>query len=150
MYKRQNIAGTYQHFGLALKDAFFQVGSIITTTGYSTVNFDLWPSFSKGILLLLMLVGGSAGSTAGGIKVIRVLTLFKLIKREIAKIFHPRAYVPVKVDKKVVPDDTLSSITSFLALYLLILVPVSYTHLQFDLGLSATDLQHQHQLAGHA
>ncbi len=117
-----NIAGTYQHFGLALKDAFFQVGSIITTTGYSTVNFDLWPSFSKGILLLLMLVGGSAGSTAGGIKVIRVLTLFKLIKREIAKIFHPRAYVPVKVDKKVVPDDTLSSITSFLALYLLILV----------------------------
>ncbi len=116
-----NIAGAYEHFGLALKDAFFQVGSIITTTGYSTVDFDLWPAFSKGILVLLMLIGGSAGSTAGGIKVIRVLSLSKLIKREVAKIFHPRAYVPVKVDKKVVSDDTLISITSFLVLYLLLL-----------------------------
>ena len=117
-----NIVGSYQNVGLALKDAFFQVGSLITTSGFSTVNFDLWPAFSKAILLLVMLVGGSAGSTAGGIKAIRVLALFRLIKREVAKVLHPRAYLPVKIDKKVVSDDTLGGITSFFALYMLLLV----------------------------
>lgn len=117
-----NIAGNYQHLGLALKDAFFQVGSIITTTGYSTVDFDAWPTFSKAILFLLMFVGGCAGSTAGGMKSIRILALLKLIKREVAKIFHPRAYLPVKVDKKVLADDTITSITSFFALYVIVFV----------------------------
>lgn len=117
-----NIVGSYQNVGLALKDAFFQVGSLITTSGFSTVNFDLWPAFSKAILLLIMLVGGSAGSTAGGIKAIRVLALFRLIKREVAKVLHPRAYLPVKIDKKVVSDATLGGITSFFVLYMLLLV----------------------------
>lgn len=114
------LATSYTSLRGAFKDSFFQVGSIITTTGYSTVDFDLWPSFSKGILLLLMFIGGSAGSTAGGLKVIRILILLKLIKKEIAKIFHPRAIVPIKVNGKTVSSDVISSIGSFMALYFLI------------------------------
>lgn len=115
-----NIYRQYNNIGLAFKDAFFQVGSIITTTGYATANFNAWPTFSKSILFLLMFLGGCAGSTAGGIKSIRILTLFKLVKREISKILHPRAYIQVKVDKKPLNDDVLTGITSFFALYILI------------------------------
>ncbi len=113
---------SYNNMGLAFRDSFFQVGSIITTTGYSTVDFDLWPSFSKGILLLLMFIGGSAGSTAGGMKVIRILVMFKLIKREIIKIFHPRAMIPIKTNDKIMPNETVAGIYSFIALYLIIFV----------------------------
>lgn len=110
----------YGSLGLSFKDAFFQVSSIITTTGYSTTDFNLWPSFSKAILVLLMFVGGSAGSTAGGMKVIRILILFKLIKREVLKIFHPRAIIPIKVNGKVIQNETIASINSFMALYIFI------------------------------
>ncbi|MDR7871115.1 MAG: TrkH family potassium uptake protein [Tissierellaceae bacterium] len=111
---------SYSSVGLAFRDSFFQVGSIMTTTGYSTVDFDLWPSFSKGILLILMVIGGSAGSTAGGTKVIRILVLFKLIKRETTKIFHPRAVIPLKDNGKTISDETVVSICSFMALYVII------------------------------
>ncbi|MGO1468766.1 MAG: TrkH family potassium uptake protein [Tissierella sp.] len=104
----------------SLRDSFFQVSSIITTTGYSTADFNLWPSFSKGILLILMLIGGSAGSTAGGIKVIRILVMFKLIKREILKIFHPRAVIPIKNDGHTLSNDVIAGIYSFIALYIVI------------------------------
>ena len=112
----------YHNIGLALRDAFFQVSSIITTTGYATADFDKWPTFSKTILFLLMFVGGCAGSTGGGITSIRILVLLKLIKREISKIFHPRAVIPVKIGDKVVPNDVVASITSFFALYMAIFV----------------------------
>ena len=111
---------SYNSIGLALKDSFFQVGSIITTTGYSTTDFDLWPSFSKAILFLLMFIGGCAGSTAGGSKVIRVLVLLKLIKREILKIFHPRAIRPIKINGKIMSDETIESINAFMSLYIII------------------------------
>lgn len=110
----------YGNFFLSLRDSFFQVSSLITTTGYSTADFDLWPSFSKGILVMLMLVGGSAGSTAGGIKVIRILVMFKLIKREILKIFHPRAIIPIKNDGHVLSNEVVAGIYSFIALYIVI------------------------------
>lgn len=112
----------YNTIGISLRDSFFQVSSIITTTGYSTANFDLWPSFSKGILLLLMFIGASAGSTAGGMKVIRILVMLKLIRREIEKMFHPRAILPVKINNKVMANETVAGINSFVALYLLIFV----------------------------
>lgn len=112
----------YGSLGLSFRDSYFQVGSIITTTGYSTADFDLWPSFSKGILFLLMFIGASAGSTAGGMKVIRILVMFKLIKREFIKIFHPRAVVPIKVNGEPVPRDVVESICGFLGLYLFIFV----------------------------
>ena len=111
----------YNTIELSFRDAFFQVSSIITTTGYSTSNFDIWPSFSKAILVLLMFIGGSAGSTAGGMKVIRILVLFKLIKREILKIFHPKAVIPIKINGKVMPNETIASINSFMSLYLVII-----------------------------
>lgn len=112
----------YHDIGLSLRDSFFQVSSIITTTGYATVDFDKWPTFSKGILFLLMFVGGCAGSTGGGMKNIRILVLLKLIKREFAKIFHPRAVIPIKTGDKVVPNETVASISSFFILYIIIFV----------------------------
>lgn len=113
---------SYQRLGIAFRDSFFQVSSIITTTGYATADFDLWPSFSKGILFMLMFVGGCAGSTSGGMKVIRILIWLKLIKREVGKLFHPRAVLPIKVNGKVVPNETIAGINSFIALYLVIFV----------------------------
>jgi trk system potassium uptake protein TrkH len=113
---------SYSSTKLAFRDSFFQVGSIITTTGYSTANFDIWPTFSKAILLLLMFIGGSAGSTAGGMKVIRILITIKLIKREVLKIFHPRAVIPVKLNDKTLPNETIAGINSFTGLYVIIFV----------------------------
>jgi len=114
-----NLNGTYTSFENALSHSFFQVSSIITTTGYSTTNFDLWPDFSKMILFILMFVGGSAGSTAGSIKVIRLVILFKLVKREIAKILHPRAILPIQVGGKMLSSDVIASVSGFFFLYLL-------------------------------
>ncbi len=110
----------YNNMALSFRDAFFQVSSVITTTGYSTVDFDKWPTFSKSILFLLMFIGGCAGSTAGGIKGIRILVLFKLIKREISKILHPRAVIPIKVGGRTLSNETVASIASFFILYIII------------------------------
>lgn len=112
----------YKNIGLALRDAFFQVGSIITTTGYATTDFDKWPTFSKSILFLLMFVGGCAGSTGGGIKNIRILVLFKLVKREFSKILHPRAVIPIKTNGEILSNETVVSIASFFVLYIFIFV----------------------------
>lgn len=112
----------YGSFKLILRDAFFQSSSIITTTGYSIVNFNKWPSFSKGILLILMMIGGSAGSTAGGIKVVRILIMFKLIKRQIIKIFHPRAILPIKINGKSISDEIISGVYAYLGLYIITIV----------------------------
>jgi len=109
-------------FFITMRDSFFQVASIMTTTGFSTVDYEQWPSFSKLILFFLMFIGGSAGSTAGGMKVIRILIILKLIKREVSKIFHPRALIPIKVGGKVVSNEVIARINSFLALHLVIFV----------------------------
>jgi len=111
---------SYGKFGMSLRDAYFQVTSIMTTTGYATADFDQWSTFAKAILFVLMFMGGCAGSTAGGIKSIRILILFKLVKREIAKIFHPRAVISIKVGGNPVSDDTISAIMSFVLLYIII------------------------------
>jgi len=111
---------TFQTMGVALKDALFQVSSIITTTGYATVDFDLWPAFSKSILFLLMFVGGCAGSTGGGITSIRILVLLKKIRREIGKLFHPRAVMPIKNGDMIISEETVSSISTFFSLYIFI------------------------------
>ena len=106
----------------SFKHSLFQVSSIITTTGYTTFDYEQWTSFSKGILFMLMFVGGSAGSTGGSIKVIRILVLIKLIKRELTKILHPRAIVSVKLGKKPISEDILLNISSFFMLYMLIFI----------------------------
>lgn len=112
----------YDNFGIALRDSFFQVSSIITTTGYTTVDFDKWPTFSKMILFTLMFIGGCAGSTAGGIKNIRIVVLLKAIKREFYRILHPRAVIPIKIDGKVISNNTIAGISSFFALFIFIFI----------------------------
>ncbi|WP_037372096.1 TrkH family potassium uptake protein [Anaerovorax odorimutans] len=113
---------TYDTLGDTIRYSIFQTSSIITTTGYATTDFDLWPSFSKMILFFLMFVGGCSSSTTGCMKVIRILVLFKLIKRGIALRLHPHAVISVKLDGKAIPADRVSAITNFIFLYLGIVV----------------------------
>ncbi|WP_194608659.1 TrkH family potassium uptake protein [Clostridium vitabionis] len=115
-----NVTGFYGSFGEALHQAYFQVASIITTTGYGTTDFDLWPSFSKAILVALMFIGACAGSTGGGIKVSRVVLLFRNIRKELQLYLHPNAVCRVKMDGKTVEESTTRSINVFLAVYIII------------------------------
>lgn len=113
----------YQSFFEALRHSVFQVVSIISTTGFSSANFDLWPSFSIFILLLLMFVGACAGSTSGSVKVLRIQILFKrILSVEIGRLVSPRAVSVLKVDNKMVSDKTISSVTGFILLYVSIFV----------------------------
>ena len=114
------IANMYGSVGEALRHAFFQVSSIITTTGFATTNFDLWPAVPKGILVLLMLIGACAGSTGGGIKVSRLIILVKSIGKELKQIIHPKNITKIRLDGKVVEHDTVRSVNVFLVTYLLI------------------------------
>lgn len=106
----------------AIRNAAFQVSSIITTTGYSTVDFNLWPQLSKTVLLLLMLIGACAGSTAGGIKVSRVIILFKVIRRELQKLLHPRAVRVIRFEGKKLEDGVINNTCSYLAVYVICLL----------------------------
>ena len=115
-----NLLGFYPTFGETLRHAFFQVSSIITTTGFATSDFDLWPSFSKTILLCLMVVGACAGSTGGGIKVARILLLFKNLKRSLAQMLHPRKVQVVRTNGAVIDERVLSNTSAYLAAYVLI------------------------------
>lgn len=117
-----NLCGTtiFNTIGASLRHASFQVTTIISTTGFSTANFDLWPSFSKTILLLLMFVGGSAGSTAGGFKSARCLLLFKSVKHEIRKVIHPRSVNTIKYNGKTVDDSVVSGVKSYLFIHMVI------------------------------
>ncbi len=106
----------------SLRHSAFQVSSIITTTGYATTDFNLWPSFSKSILVLLMFIGASAGSTGGGIKCMRIVLLIKAARREIVRIIHPRSVYAVKLGGKVVDEETLSGVIMFFFTYIFIFV----------------------------
>ena len=114
-----------------IRHAAFQVSSIMTTTGYSTTDFDLWPSFSKAILLLLMIVGACAGSTGGGLKCIRLLLLFKVLRRNIRQILNPNKVLVVRVGSKTVDEKVLSNVNAYLAAYIIIVV-ISTLVLSFD------------------
>ena len=110
----------YPNFFEALRYGSFQVISISTGSGFSTANFDLWPSFSKWFLLMLMFFGGCAGSTTGSIKIIRIMVLFKKGYQELHKIIYPHAIVPIRVNAKPISPEIVSSITSFFLIYLFI------------------------------
>ncbi len=116
-----NISPIFDSLSDALRHAGFQVASLITTTGYSTVDFNQWPGFSKTILFLLMFMGGCAGSTAGGFKLSRVLILLKNIKRELKKMLHPRSVSVVRLEGKRLDETTTNSVGSYLAIYALFL-----------------------------
>ena len=115
-----NIRNLYGTFGESLRHAAFQVGSIITTTGYSTTDFDLWPSVSKTVLVVLMFVGACAGSTGGGIKVSRIMVLIRTIRQEMRHVLHPQSVNVTTMDGKTVPRETLRSINAFLVSYFVI------------------------------
>ena len=105
-------------FSEALRGAFFQVASISSTTGFATHDFDQWPTLSRMILIFLMFVGACAGSTAGGLKVSRVVLLFKTSRREIRHLLHPRAVTSIRFEGKPVDSTTLVSVGSYFALYI--------------------------------
>ncbi len=109
----------------ALRQSYFQVSSIITTTGYSTVNFDLWPQFSRTILVVLMLLGACAGSTGGGIKMVRLALLFKAMARQIKQAIRPRSVATIKMDGRPVEETTISRVLVFFFGYLLIILVAS-------------------------
>lgn len=107
--------------GSSLRQAFFQVSSIITTTGFSTVDFDLWPEFSKHVLVLLMILGACAGSTGGGLKISRVIILVKSFILEIRQIINPKEIVTVRLNGKPVDKKTLGSTRIYAAAYLILI-----------------------------
>ena len=119
-----NTRGLYGSLGETLRHASFQVGSIITTTGFATTDFDLWPSFSKTILLCLMVVGACAGSTGGGMKVARLLLLLKGVRRNIRQSLNPRRVAVVRNNGSVVDEKILANTTAYLSAYTLIIFVV--------------------------
>lgn len=117
-----NIRSYFSHFGQAVQQSAFQVGSIITTTGYATTDFNLWPEFSRTILVMLMFVGACAGSTGGGIKVYRLLIMVKTVKKELRQLLHPRSIKKIQIDGKAVEHEVVRSTNVFLIVYLLIFI----------------------------
>ncbi len=126
-----NISNMFESVGEALRHAAFTVGSVVSTTGFSTADFDLWPELSKVILVMLMFIGACAGSTGGGIKVSRVLILFKGIGKEISMLIHPREVKKIKLDSHPVEHETVRSVNAYMVSYILIYA-ISVLLISFD------------------
>lgn len=105
---------------LSIRQSAFQVSSIVTSTGFATVDFNFWPTLSKLIIVMLMFVGAMAGSTGGGIKTVRIVIMLKAIKREINKIIHPKRVNSVKIDGKTVDEDIIHGVFLFIGAYIII------------------------------
>lgn len=137
-----NVRHIYGTLGETIRHSAFQVSSLLTSTGFFSVNFNTWPTLSKTILMLLMFIGGCAGSTAGGLKVARVVMLVKMIKQELRRVIHPRSVAAVKFEGKVVDKTTLSSVSSYLALFLVffvaILLVISFEPFDFEMNFATT------------
>lgn len=115
-----NVRGLFASFGEAVRHSAFTVASIISTTGYATADFDLWPTVSKVIIILLMFIGACAGSTGGGIKVSRFVILFKGMGNEIKHMLHPRRVQKVSVDSHTVESDVVRSVNSYMIFFFVI------------------------------
>ena len=116
-----NLRGFYDTLAETIRHAAFTVSSIMTTTGFATTDFDLWPTFSKAIIMLLMIVGACAGSTGGGLKVARLLLLLKSLKRNIGQVLKPRKIQVVRTNSGVVDEKTLDNANAYLAAYVVII-----------------------------
>jgi len=134
-----NTFSLYGDLAETLRHAAFQVSSIMTTTGFATTDFDLWPSFSKGILLMLMVVGACAGSTGGGIKVARVLLLFKSLRRNIRQVLNPRKVQVVRNSGRTVEEKVLANTNAYLAAYVIIII-LSFLLISLDGFSTATNI----------
>lgn len=117
-----NVLGMYENIVHAFRYASFQVGSVITTTGFYTADYNLWPELSKTVLLSLMVVGACAGSTGGGIKVSRLLILLKSVRQEIKHMLHPKSVTVVKINGKKINRDTVHNVYIYFICYILILM----------------------------
>lgn len=117
-----NTLHMYKNIAEALRHAAFQVGSIITTTGFATTDFNTWPQLSKTILVILMFIGACAGSTGGGIKVSRIIILFKTIGKELNMLIHPRMVKKIKLDDRPIAHEVIRSTNVFMAVYWVILL----------------------------
>lgn len=115
-----NIRHMFGNIGIAFQQAAFQVGSIITTTGFATTDFNQWPVVSKTVLVILMFIGACAGSTGGGIKVSRLVILCKTVRKELHIYLHPNAVKKIKMDNKSIPHDVVRSTNIFFIVYVLI------------------------------
>ena len=113
---------TGRSFGSAIEHAAFQVTTLISTTGYCTEDFDLWPPFCRCVLVLVMFLGGCAGSTAGGVKISRVVVLMKALRRDLRRVMHSREVRPITLDGQRVNEETVSSISVFFFAYTMILL----------------------------
>ena len=129
-----NVYNQYGNLADTLRHSAFQVSSLMTTTGYTTTDYEAWPAFSKGILLMLMVIGACAGSTGGGIKVARVLLLFKSLRRNIRQILNPQKVQIVRNNDRPVSENVLANTNAYLAAYVIIIV-ISYLLISLD-GLS--------------
>jgi len=129
------------NFFTALRYSFFQVSSIMTTTGYATADFNLWPQFSRTLLVIIMFIGASAGSTGGGIKVIRVQLLVKSMVRDIRRTVHPKSVNTIKLDGHTVDESILSGVQGFffayMAVMLLSIIIVSLDGFSFETNFTA-------------
>lgn len=126
-----DIRNYYESFSEVLRHAAFQVGSLITTTGFSTTDFNLWPQTSKTILVLIMFIGACAGSTGGGIKVSRFVVLFKTVAKELDSYIHPKSIKKIKMDGKPVEHEVLRSINVYFITFITVFV-VSLLIVSFD------------------
>ncbi|MBR6682030.1 MAG: TrkH family potassium uptake protein [Clostridia bacterium] len=136
-----NIYPLYQNLADVIRTSSFQVASIVTTTGYSTVDFAAWPSLSRMILIVLMFIGGCAGSTAGGIKVSRVLLGFKSVVKDLKKMIHPRSVGTVRYEGRALDQATSNGIASYFTVYFLLffvlLILISFEPYDFETLFSA-------------
>ena len=136
-----NCMSLYSSIGEALKHSAFQVGSIITTTGYSSVDFNLWPEFSKTILVILMFIGACAGSTGGGMKVSRIIILVKSIVKEAKIAVHPRATHKITMNGRLVAHETIRATNVFMVSYFIIfflsLLIISIDNMSFTTNFTA-------------
>ena len=114
-------SGYYVETGKAFTDAAFQVVSIITTTGYATCDYDIWPTFSKMLVFLLMLIGACSSSTGGGVKVIRILVALKMIRRGVTLKLHPNRFIPVTIGNRGVPQEVATNIANYIFLYIAVI-----------------------------
>lgn len=126
----------YSGIGETIRHAAFQVATIVTTTGFATTDFDLWPSFSKSILVCLMIIGASAGSTGGGFKCGRMILVFKSLRRNIRRILHPQKIQVIKNNGRMVDEKIIENTNAYLAAYVIIII-ISFIIISLD-GFSTT------------
>lgn len=134
--------GLFEKFSLSLRHSFFQVSSIMTTTGFATTDFDRWKGIGKPILLILMIIGACAGSTGGGLKVSRVIILFKTISREIKRLLHPRAVNSIHFEGKKLDENTVGGVSHYFTIYAICFAAafllISFEPFGIETNLSAT------------